>query len=112
MIVMGELTCIDPEVAVTVIDEVTGLVVEVVDVPPHAEMNPKPVRRTTSSRSKCMRFLFLKPRKQSATARVAGKNGLTPGRTTAAVAGGVTVSVVVPVAFSAMVTGLGLKAQV
>ena len=94
MIVMGELTCIDPEVAVTVIDEVTGLVVEVVDVPPHAEMNPKPVRRTTSSR------------------RVAGKNGLTPGRTTAAVAGGVTVSVVVPVAFSAMVTGLGLKAQV
>jgi hypothetical protein len=64
---------------------------------------------------------FLKPRKQSATAKVAGKNGLKSWRTRAAVAGGVMLSVVVTVvpkgspvvAFGAKtVTGFGLKVQV
>jgi len=63
----------------------------------------------------------LKPRKQSATARVAGKNGLKSRWTTAAVAGGVMVSVVVTVVprgipvvafWAKTVTGFGLKLQV
>ena len=63
----------------------------------------------------------MKPRKQSATAKVAGKSGRKSWRTTAAVAGGVMVSVVVTVVprgrpvvafWAKTVTGFGLKLQV
>ena len=63
-------------VAVMVTVVVVVLVVFVVLLPPHAENIPNPAKRTTSSRSSRSRLRFLKPRKQSATARVAGKNGL------------------------------------
>ncbi len=53
-----------------------GLVVGLVDVPPQPEIKPKPAKSTTNSRSMCSRLRFLKPRKQNATARVAGKRGL------------------------------------
>ena len=112
MTVKVALVCIDPEVAVTVAVEVTGGFVELPDVPPQAETRLSPANRSTSGISKCSRLRFLKPRKQSATARVAGNIGLKSWPTAAADAGGVTVSVVVPVAFWAIVSGLGLKVQV
>ena len=100
-----ELDVTDPEapaspaagVAVIVAVDVTGLVVELLEVPPQPETKPRPANSTTSSTSMVNRLRFLKPRKQSATARVAGKSGLKSWRTTAAVAGGVMVSVVVTV---------------
>ena len=62
-------------VAVMVAVEVVDVVV-LVDDPPQPDMNPKPVKRTTRIRNIASRFRFLKPRKQRATAKVAGKSGL------------------------------------
>ena len=104
-------TCIDPEVAVMVMFDVTGAGVDLLEVPPQPEIRPNPVKRTTSSRNNCSRLRFLRPRKQSATARVAGKSGVKFRWTRAAVEAGVTVSVVVAVPPSATLSGLGLKEQ-
>ena len=79
-----ELDCTDPDapaspaagVAVMVAVEVTGLVVELLVVPPQPETKPRPTNSTTSNTSMVSRLRFLKPRKQSATAKVAGKSGL------------------------------------
>lgn len=108
---MVEETCIDPEVAVMVMVDVTGLVVELLEVPPQAEIRPNPVKRTASIRNRCSRLRFLKPRKQSAAARVAGKRGMEFRWIIAVVEAGVTVSVVVVVPPSATLIGLGLKEQ-
>jgi len=108
-------------VAVMVAVDVTGVDVDLEDVPPHAETNPKPTKRTTSNMNMESRLRFLKPKKQSAAAKVAGKIGLKSWRATAAVAGGVMVSVVVTVVpagkpvvafWAKTVTGFGLKVQV
>jgi hypothetical protein len=108
-------------VAVMVAVDVTGGGVELDDVPPQPETTPKPAKRATSNTSMKSRLRFLKPKKQSATAKVAGNSGLKSWRTTAAVAGGVMVSVVVTVVprgipvvalWAKTVTGFGLKAQV
>lgn len=108
---MVEETCIDPEVAVMVMFDVTGAGVELLEVPPQAEIRPNPAKRTTNSRNNCSRLRFSKPKKQNATARVAGKIGVKFRWIKAAVEGGVTVSVVVVVPPSATLSGLGLKEQ-
>lgn len=99
-------------VAVTVIVDVVVFVVVVVE-PPQAENRLNPANKPTSSRNRRNRLRFLKPRKKSATARVAGKNGLTLWRSSDADAGRVTVSVVpalVPPGIP--VVGFGVKATV
>ena len=76
MTIKVALVDIDPEVAVTVTEVCVGADFAGPDEPPHPENRPRPTKPTASSRSKCSRLRFLMPRKQSATARVAGKNGL------------------------------------
>jgi hypothetical protein len=64
----------DPAVAVTVTVLFVAAVV-VPELPPQPEMTPNPAMPITRSTISCrMRFRFLKPRKQSATARVATGN--------------------------------------
>src|ERR1700728_2945864 len=118
MTVKGAEDVTEPAVAVTVTLVVTGCDVELLEeLPPQPEIMPKPAKTTTSSRSNCSRLRFLRPRKQSATAKVAGNSGLKSWRTRTAVAGGVMVRVVVAedacgkpvVGLGAKLTGFGLK---
>ena len=90
---------------------VAALVVVLAE-PPHPENRLSPARLTTSSRSKYRRLRFLKPRKQSATAKVAaGNSGRESWRTAAVVALVLTESVVVADWPATTVTGFGVKVQ-
>jgi len=84
-----------PPVAVTVMLEVTGAGVGLEDEPPQPEMTPRVANTTATNMSNWNRLRRRKPRKQRATAKVAGKMGRKSRCTSAAVAGGVMVSVVV-----------------
>ena len=93
--------------------EVTGLVEVVEAVPPQAERAPSTVKPSARTMSSCSRVRFLKPRKQSATARaVKGTSGRVSWRTMAAVVDGVTVIVEVAVPSSEMEVVFGLELQV
>jgi hypothetical protein len=110
-----------PPEAVTVMLEVAGAGDGLEDEPPQPEMTPRLTKTAASRISKWSRLRRLKPRKQRATAKVAGKMGRKSRCTSAAVAGGVMVSVVLteapagrPVALLGMNAAvvLGLKLQV
>ena len=58
----------DAETVILAVD-VVDLVVVVEDVPPKAERAPSAVKPSARTTSSCSRVRFLKPKKQSATAR-------------------------------------------
>lgn len=101
-----------PEVAVTVAFVVVGLVVELVDEPPHAVNTPIAAKLTTNNRSTCSRFRFLNPIRQNATASVAAGTSGSLLRWSAAVVDAETESAVDVVPPSATEIVLGLKVQV
>ena len=92
--------------------DVVVLVVGVL-LPPHAESMPNPANRATNMSSRRNLLRFLKPRKQSAIANVAGKNGLRYLRSIDTVEGVVTDNVVLALEAPGMpVVPLGVKATV